>query len=88
MIGSGGGFRAMTGMAGAVKALQSTGILDCCTYSVGLSGSSWYLSTLYANKDVSVVDVNKEIRNRIIHNKLKLLSPEKLRIVLHRDCRP
>ena len=47
-------------------------------------GSSWYLSTLYANKDVSVVDVNKEIRNRIIHNKLKLLSPEKLRIV----CQP
>ena len=27
------------------------------------------MSTLYANKDVSVVDVNKEIRNRIIHNK-------------------
>ena len=27
------------GMAGAMKALQSTGILDCCTYSVGLSGT-------------------------------------------------
>ena len=59
VIGSGGGFRAMTGtgihglvpfpikqsddlskgMAGAMKALQSTGILDCCTYSVGLSGT-------------------------------------------------
>lgn len=31
----------LKGMAGAMKALQSTGILDCCTYSVGLSGTGW-----------------------------------------------
>ena len=41
VLGSGGGFRAMTCLSGAVKALQETGILDCATYISGLSGSSW-----------------------------------------------
>ena len=35
VLGSGGGFRAMVGMAGAMKALQSTGILDFTTYKFG-----------------------------------------------------
>ena len=41
VIGSGGGFRAMTGYSGVFKALASTGLLDCATYACGLSGSSW-----------------------------------------------
>ena len=66
-------------MAGAMKGLQSSGVLDCATYNVGLSGSSWYLSTLYASKDVKVSEVNRDIRQRIVHNKMKLIAPEKLR---------
>ena len=42
MIGSGGGFRAMVGMSGVVKALADSKILDCVTFMGGLSGSSWY----------------------------------------------
>lgn len=43
VIGSGGGFRAMTGMSGAMKALADTEMLNCVTYSAGLSGSAWYI---------------------------------------------
>ena len=41
VIGSGGGFRAMVGLSGVVKALHDSGILQCSTYICGLSGSSW-----------------------------------------------
>ena len=62
LITSGGGFRAMIAYSGAnkvieiyvnlfscliLKALLESGILDCIHYAGALSGSSWYLSTLY-----------------------------------------
>ncbi|XP_018011748.1 cytosolic phospholipase A2 isoform X2 [Hyalella azteca] len=49
VLGSGGGFRAMMCLSGAVKALHETGVLDCATYISGLSGSSWYISNLYSH---------------------------------------
>lgn len=48
ILGSGGGFRAMVGFSGVIKALYESGILDCATYVAGLSGSTWYMSTLYS----------------------------------------
>eukprot|EP00118_Oscarella_pearsei_P012784 m.96615 g.96615 ORF g.96615 m.96615 type:complete len:547 (+) comp36914_c0_seq9:90-1730(+) len=47
IVGSGGGFRAMTGMCGVTQGLRETALLDCCTYFSTLSGSTWYLSHLY-----------------------------------------
>eukprot|EP00118_Oscarella_pearsei_P008334 m.42371 g.42371 ORF g.42371 m.42371 type:complete len:568 (+) comp33353_c0_seq3:715-2418(+) len=47
IVGSGGGFRAMTGISGSIIGLQELGILDCCTYFASLSGSTWYLANLY-----------------------------------------
>ncbi len=41
IAGSGGGFRAMVGFAGVMKALFESGVLDCATYIAGLSGSTW-----------------------------------------------
>lgn len=41
-MGSGGGYRAVAGMCGAMEALKDAGLLDVLTYSSGLSGSSWY----------------------------------------------
>lgn len=41
VAGSGGGFRAMVGFAGVMKALFESGVLDCATYIAGLSGSTW-----------------------------------------------
>ncbi|XP_046841361.1 cytosolic phospholipase A2-like isoform X2 [Xenia sp. Carnegie-2017] len=50
IMGSGGGYRAACGLSGAFSALQEAGILDCATYVSGLSGSSWYIATLYENE--------------------------------------
>ena len=41
LVGSGGGYRAVTGMCGAMEALNDTGLLDTVTYNCGLSGSAW-----------------------------------------------
>ena len=41
IIGSGGGFRAMVGLAGVFKALAANNIIDVSTYVGALSGSSW-----------------------------------------------
>ena len=41
VMGSGGGYRAMTGFCGAVSALKEMGILDMTTYMSGVSGSTW-----------------------------------------------
>ena len=48
---SGGGFRAMIAYAGAFNAMTEVGLVDCFTYASALSGSSWYLSTLYSHPD-------------------------------------
>ncbi|XP_065832434.1 cytosolic phospholipase A2-like isoform X2 [Oscarella lobularis] len=47
ILGSGGGFRAMTGVAGSMQGMKDTGVLDCSTYIASLSGSTWYLSNLF-----------------------------------------
>ena len=41
IMGSGGGFRAVTAFFGVLKALSETGIIDTSTYVAGLSGSTW-----------------------------------------------
>ena len=41
VLGSGGGYRAMTGYTGAAKALEEMNVLDCVAYIAGLSGSAW-----------------------------------------------
>lgn len=46
ILGSGGGFRAMVGFSGVMKALYESGILDCATYIAGLSGSTWLVYIL------------------------------------------
>ncbi|XP_076810134.1 cytosolic phospholipase A2-like isoform X2 [Clavelina lepadiformis] len=53
IVGSGGGYRAATGMSGALEALKDAGLLDVVTYLCGLSGSMWYLSTAYAMEGIS-----------------------------------
>ncbi|XP_048338418.1 cytosolic phospholipase A2 [Sphaerodactylus townsendi] len=82
ILGSGGGFRAMVGFAGVMKALYESGILDCATYIAGLSGSTWYLSTLYSHPDFPVKgpkEINEELMSNVSHNPLKLLTPQKVK---------
>ncbi|KAK3741406.1 hypothetical protein QZH41_018042 [Actinostola sp. cb2023] len=65
ILGSGGGFRAVTALSGATCALKDIGIFDCAMYFAGLSGSSWYISTLYSHPqwpNIKPSQVNGEIR--------------------------
>ncbi|KAI0764706.1 FabD/lysophospholipase-like protein [Fomes fomentarius] len=48
IAGSGGGFRAMLNTLGSISAARSLGILDCITYTAGVSGSCWALGLLYS----------------------------------------
>ncbi|KFW86793.1 Cytosolic phospholipase A2, partial [Manacus vitellinus] len=82
ILGSGGGFRAMVGFAGVMKALYESGVLDCATYIAGLSGSTWYMSTLYSHPDFPAKgpkEINEELMNSVSHNPLLLLTPQKVK---------
>ncbi|KAJ7332344.1 hypothetical protein JRQ81_014524 [Phrynocephalus forsythii] len=82
ILGSGGGFRAMVGFSGVMKALYESGVLDCATYIAGLSGSTWYMSSLYSHPDFPVKgpkEINEELRKCVSHNPLKLLTPQKVK---------
>ncbi|XP_055934812.1 cytosolic phospholipase A2-like isoform X3 [Argiope bruennichi] len=81
IIGSGGGFRAMTALSGAMKALADTKLLDCATYVAGLSGSAWYLSTLYSHPDFPSKkpgELLDELKTNVRHSPFWLLSPRSM----------
>ncbi|KAF2984620.1 hypothetical protein EK904_003567, partial [Melospiza melodia maxima] len=82
VLGSGGGFRAMVGFAGVMKALYESGVLDCATYIAGLSGSTWYMSTLFSHPDFPAKgpkEINEELMHSVSHNPLLLLTPQKVK---------
>ncbi|XP_016348735.1 cytosolic phospholipase A2-like [Sinocyclocheilus anshuiensis] len=81
ILGSGGGFRAMVGFSGVMKALYESGVLDCATYVAGLSGSTWYMSMLYSHPEFPAKgpgDINMELMNRVSNSPLKLLLPQNI----------
>ncbi|XP_029474070.1 cytosolic phospholipase A2 isoform X2 [Rhinatrema bivittatum] len=82
VLGSGGGFRAMVGFSGVMKALFESGVLDCATYVAGLSGSTWYMSTLYSHREFPKKgprEINKELMHNVSYNPLLLLTPQKVK---------
>ncbi|KAJ7986244.1 hypothetical protein DPEC_G00337940 [Dallia pectoralis] len=79
IVGSGGGFRAMVGFSGVMKALYESGVLDCATYIAGLSGSTWYMSTLFSHPDFPAKgpkEINAELMKSVSSNPLRLLLPQ------------
>ncbi|XP_028816952.1 cytosolic phospholipase A2-like [Denticeps clupeoides] len=79
VVGSGGGFRAMVGFSGVMKALYESGVLDCATYVAGLSGSTWYMSTLFSHPEwpgKGPGQINQELMQRVSSNPLRLLLPQ------------
>ncbi|XP_066532825.1 cytosolic phospholipase A2 [Hoplias malabaricus] len=79
VLGSGGGFRAMVAFSGAMKALYESGVLDCTTYVAGLSGSTWYMSTLYSHPEFpkkGPEQINQELMKSVSSNPLRLLLPQ------------
>ncbi|KAK7133666.1 hypothetical protein R3I94_015510 [Phoxinus phoxinus] len=86
VLGSGGGFRAMVGFSGVMKALYESGVLDCVTYVAGLSGSTWYMSTLYSHPEFPTKgpeQINQELMNRVNSNPLRLLLPKHITKYVH-----
>uniref|UniRef100_A0A4W3JVC3 Phospholipase A2 n=1 Tax=Callorhinchus milii TaxID=7868 RepID=A0A4W3JVC3_CALMI len=82
ILGSGGGFRAMVGFSGVIKALEESGVFDCATYIAGLSGSTWYMSTLYSHPDFpnkSPGEINEELMESVSHSPMFLLTPQKIK---------
>ncbi|KAG9483379.1 cytosolic phospholipase A2 [Eleutherodactylus coqui] len=82
VLGSGGGFRAMVGFAGVMKALYESGVLDCATYIAGLSGSTWYMSTLYSHPEFpekGPKEINQEVMHNVSYSPLLLLTPQKIK---------
>ncbi|PHH62247.1 hypothetical protein CDD81_7307 [Ophiocordyceps australis] len=51
ICGSGGGLRALVAGTGSILATEEDGLLDCVTYTSGVSGSCW-LQTLYLSSFV------------------------------------
>ncbi|GAA6093784.1 cytosolic phospholipase A2 [Tachysurus ichikawai] len=79
VVGSGGGFRAMVGFSGVMKALYESGVLDCATYVAGLSGSTWYMSMLYSHPEFPTKgpeQINQELMKSVSSNPLRLLLPQ------------
>ncbi|CAG5114679.1 unnamed protein product, partial [Candidula unifasciata] len=77
VIGSGGGFRAMTGYSGVFKALVESGVLGCAMYACGLSGSSWLVSTLYSHPkwpDLDMGEFLDELKHCIDKSLLRFLN--------------
>ncbi|XP_041063720.1 cytosolic phospholipase A2-like isoform X3 [Carcharodon carcharias] len=82
ILGSGGGFRAMVGFSGVMKALMESGVFDCATYVAGLSGSTWYMSALYSHPDFPAKgpgEINKELMENVSYSPMFLLTPLKVR---------
>lgn len=69
VLGSGGGYRAFIGFLGVILGLEELGLWDACTYSAGVSGSTWLLSALYGSKK-SLKEFPDYIRPRLQNNLL------------------
>ncbi|KAI7875620.1 FabD/lysophospholipase-like protein [Lichtheimia hyalospora FSU 10163] len=67
---SGGGYRAMVGSAGYLKAMKDTGVLDTVTYLAGVSGSCWGLAQLYSPLTDTNFDTMKDHLKSHVHTHL------------------
>lgn len=76
LVCSGGGYRAMLYTIGALQGGANTGILDACTYMVGLSGSTWAIGG-WMLSGKSIQDYHKWVTTNI-HHGLKKISPDNL----------
>ncbi|XP_068136361.1 cytosolic phospholipase A2 gamma-like [Hyperolius riggenbachi] len=65
VLGSGGGSRAMAAFLGTLCKLAELKLLDLVTYVGGTSGSTWCMTSLYANENWTNVDFLKEKEKQI-----------------------
>ncbi|XP_071097196.1 cytosolic phospholipase A2-like [Haliotis cracherodii] len=81
VLGSGGGFRAMSAMCGVMGALVDSKVLDMVSYVAGLSGSAWYISQLYSHPDwprKTPNQMKEELKENIQSSPFWLLNPQSM----------
>ncbi|KAM9466384.1 cytosolic phospholipase A2 delta-like [Clarias gariepinus] len=81
VVCSGGGSRAMTGMYGSLKGLQSLGLLDVITYITSVSGSTWGTASLYSDPFWSKEGLDKVIastQKELAKSPASVFSPTRL----------
>ncbi|XP_060735006.1 cytosolic phospholipase A2 delta-like [Tachysurus vachellii] len=81
LVCSGGSSRAMTGVYGFLKGLQSLDLLDAVTYITAVSGSTWATASLYSEPFWSKEGLAKVIassQKELSKNKASLFSPKQL----------
>ncbi|XP_078419415.1 cytosolic phospholipase A2 zeta-like [Cetorhinus maximus] len=81
ILASGGGIRAMTSLYGVLLGLQQLHILDCITYIIGVSGSTWCMSTLYQDANWSDSDLKgpiEKVKHQVTKSKTSALSKDRL----------
>ncbi|KAG7328604.1 hypothetical protein KOW79_008548 [Hemibagrus wyckioides] len=82
VVCTGGGARAMTGMFGSLKGLQSLGFLDVISYITSLSGSTWTNAYLYNDPHWSEKDLDVAInlvKKELSKGTKTLFGPSRLR---------
>jgi len=57
----------MVSLSGVFCALKEMRVMDCAMYAAGLSGSAWYLSTLYSHPDWPNIDP-RQVRQQLKEN--------------------
>ncbi|KAK2843738.1 hypothetical protein Q7C36_011953 [Tachysurus vachellii] len=82
VVCTGGGSRAMTGMFGSLKGLQSLGLLDAISYITSLSGSTWTNAYLYNDPHWSEKELDEAInsvKKELSKGTKTLFGPTRLR---------
>ena len=85
----------MVSLSGVFCALKDMGIMDCAMYAAGLSGSAWYLSTLYSHPDwpnIHPREVREQLKENVNDNWLwMMLTPSwtyrRLKIIMEKKRR-
>ena len=62
---SGGGYRAALASLGVFAEMESQGLLDCVTFTSGLSGGAWLLTHVYGSGAKTIAEVRAQLRDKL-----------------------
>jgi phospholipase A2 len=70
----------MLNTLGSLSGAQATGLLDCVTYTAGISGSCWSLGILYSGVagSFNALDASQHAKDRIALSYLDMATLEAL----------
>uniref|UniRef100_A0A8D2IVQ4 PLA2c domain-containing protein n=1 Tax=Varanus komodoensis TaxID=61221 RepID=A0A8D2IVQ4_VARKO len=79
VLGSGGGLRAMIALYGTLVELKKCNLLDCVMYLLGVSGSTWCMSSIYKTEDwankIEILEKNQS--EKLVQGQWNLIKAKK-----------